>query len=138
FPEVLSKRALKRGMETSLKRFSTGFLKTVALYLPPAPQHDKPGGKELQFNWLRGALEQEHSVTVADLEGGVAPENADLLMLAAPHQLDDKQLFAVDQFLMQGGTVIVATSPYDINLMASLTAREHTSGLHDWLVHHGI
>jgi ABC-2 type transport system permease protein len=75
---------------------------------------------------------------VTELKNGVIPENADLLVLASPYQLDEKQVFAIDQFLMQGGTVIIATSPYNIDMVENITAKEQNTGLHDWLVHHGI
>ena len=73
-----------------------------------------------------------------DLKAGRVPDEADLLLLASPETLDDKQLFAVDQFLMHGGTVVIGTSSFDVNLMGTLSARKHESGLKAWLEHHGI
>ncbi|MEJ2693418.1 MAG: Gldg family protein, partial [Candidatus Thiodiazotropha sp.] len=65
-------------------------------------------------------------------------EEADLLLLAAPAQLDDKQLFAVDQFLMRGGTLIAADAPFDIETQGALSARKQGSGLSQWLAFQGI
>jgi ABC-2 type transport system permease protein len=138
-PENLDKAGLERGLRAGLKRFSRGFLKTVALHTPPAPPtmgRFSLGGK--RFGWLRDTLAEEHNVITADLKDGQVPEAADLLLLAAPENLDDKQLFAVDQFLMRGGTVILATSPYDIDTRGALSAHRHKSGLEEWLRHHGI
>ncbi|MCI5161963.1 MAG: hypothetical protein D3917_08050 [Candidatus Electrothrix sp. AX5] len=59
-------------------------------------------------------------------------------MLAAPEELDEKALFAVDQFLMQGGTVILAASPYTVDLQRQLSMTEKKTGLEDWLEHNGI
>ncbi|MCI5143742.1 MAG: ABC transporter permease, partial [Candidatus Electrothrix sp. ATG1] len=81
---------------------------------------------------------QEHTVTDADLSKGQAPGEADILMLAAPEELDEKELFAVDQFLMQGGTVILAASPYTIDLQGQLSLSEKKTGLEEWLEHHGL
>ncbi len=140
-PEALDKTGLKRGIDTALKRFSKGFLKTVALYTPPGtppmPQYGIPGSGK-QFNWLREKLGEEHSVRSTDLKTGQAPTDADLLLLVAPESLDNKQLFAVDQFLMEGGTVILSTSPFDISLRGALAAKTHDSGLDRWLEHNGI
>src|SRR5690606_3351331 len=63
---------------------------------------------------------------------------ADLLLVLGPRDLDDKQRFAIDQFLMQGGSVILATSPFDVRIGNTLTATRLDSGLSEWLAHHGI
>ncbi len=140
-PESLDKAGLKRGIDAGLKRFSRGFLKTVALYTPPAspsmPQFGVPGGGK-QFNWLRDKLREEHNVRITDLESGHVPAEADLLMVLAPESLDKKQVFAIDQFLMEGGTVVLATSPFDVSMQGVLAAKSHDTGLSEWLAHHGL
>jgi len=140
-PQELDKESLKRSFDSALKRFATGFTKNIALHsqpvTPPMPQYGMPGrGK--QFNMLKEILSQEHAVSEAELKDGFVPEQADLLILSSPEKLDEKQLFAVDQFLMQGGTVILATSPFDIEMRRQLSLVDYESGLDDWLAHHGI
>jgi len=138
-PEDFEKAALERGIQAALKRFSTGFLKTVALHTPAQPRDRfgrEVGGK--RFHWLRDTLLEEFKITAADLKNGRVPDEAELLLLAAPAPLDQKQLFAVDQFLMRGGTVIMATSPFDIDNSNGLSAHQQDSDLLDWLSHHGI
>jgi ABC-2 type transport system permease protein len=138
-PEQYDKAGLERGIQASLKRFSRGFLKTVALHTPastPAMFGMPATGKRL--NWLRDTLAEEHNLTSTNLKNGRVPDEADLLLLASPDKLDEKQLFAVDQFLMRGGTVVIATSPFDIEAREVLSVRKHESGLIDWLIHHGI
>ncbi len=39
---------------------------------------------------------------------------------------------------MEGGTVILATSPFDVNMRGMLSASRQDSGLADWLAHYGI
>ena len=143
-PEALDKAGLERSIQAALKRFSKGFLKTVALHTPP-PQ--RPMGMTMgmgrpmpgkRFTMLQEQLQVEHAVQNTDLKNGRVPDDADLLLLASPDKLDDKQLFAVDQFLMRGGTVILATSPFDVELVGMLSAEKHDSGLLPWLAHHGI
>jgi len=140
-PEAFNKADLERGIQAALKRFSRGFLKSVALYTPPsAPgmaQFGIPASGK-RFSLLRDTLEEEHNIISADLKDGRVPDEADLLLLAAPDKLDEKQLFAVDQFLMRGGTLVLATSPFDIDSRGALSAHKHDSGLSDWLAHHGI
>ncbi|GAB4333073.1 MAG: hypothetical protein Kow0089_01340 [Desulfobulbaceae bacterium] len=140
-PQDLQGDSLKRALEAGIKRFSSGFTKTVALhtppFTPPMPQYGIPAqGK--RFTWLQDVLEEEHNVVTTDLEEGQVPDEADILFLAAPRELNEKQLFGVDQFLMRGGTVVLAASPFDINLSRDLTATEQKTGLEDWLAFHGI
>lgn len=140
-PQDLGKTSLQQSIEAGLKRFSRGFLKTLALYTPPAtppmPQMGIPGD-EKPFNWLRSSLEENYSVINADLDKGSVPDQTDLLIVAAPENLDDKQVFAIDQFLMRGGTVIIASGAYNISLQRGLFANKQHSGLEDWLKHQGI
>ncbi len=140
-PQDFSKDSLQRDLNAALKRFSRGFLKTIALYTPPfrppMPQMGIPGrGK--RFQWLRKKLEEEHNVITTDLKKGQVPGETDFLLLAAPENLDDSQRFAVDQFLMQGGTVAIATAPFDVTLQGRLTAKKYSSGLEKWLAGYGI
>ncbi len=139
-PENFEKAELKRGIESALKRFSHGFLKSVAMHTPASapqlPQFGMSGGK--RFNWLRDTLSEEHNIIATDLNSGQVPEATDMLLLVSPDKLDQKQLFAVDQFLMQGGTLVLATSPFDIDTSGSLVAKKHESGMEDWLAHMGI
>jgi ABC-2 type transport system permease protein len=142
-PQNLDRADLERSMQAGLKRFSRGFLKTVALHTPPAaPSFGQFGMAPVaggpQFSWLRDVLAEEHNVTEADLTDGQVPDDADILVVAAPKDLDEKQLFAIDQFLMQGGTVVLATAPFDIQAEQSLAATRTDSGLADWLKHNGL
>jgi ABC-2 type transport system permease protein len=52
--------------------------------------------------------------------------------------LDQKQVFAVDQFLMQGGTVMVATAPTDVAFGQRIDARQIRTGLAEWLARYGL
>ncbi len=140
-PEDLSKESLMRSMAAGLKRFATGFTKTIALdtpkTMPPMPQYGMPG-RGPQFELLRQSLTKEHGVINADLTKGQVPDNTDLLMVVAPESVDKKQLFAMDQFLMEGGTIVLATSPFTVGLEQKLSITKEKSGLEAWLKFHGI
>ncbi len=135
--------ALERSIKDALKRFSAGYLKTVALALPAPPdsflaQYGMAGSSK-GFTVLKKDLEQNYNVTEFDLSSGVVPESADILVVVAPKDLDDKQLFAIDQFLMQGGTVLLAASPFDVNISrSSLSADKQQGKLLDWLEYNGL
>lgn len=135
----LSKGEFERNMDAGIKRFASGFTKTVAL-VTPKPDYSNPyAGAGARYSQLESFLSAELNVVQEDLSDGMVSGEADILLLAAPKNLDDKQLFAVDQFLMKGGTVIAATSPYSANLSnRNLSVQNQSSGLEPWLKHHGI
>ena len=141
-PESLDKDGLKRSIDAELKRFTPGALRTVGLYTPPHPQAMPqlgiPAGSGPSFELLQQKLQENTLVDAVDLKDGRVPERADILFVASPEQLDQKQVFAVDQFLMKGGTVIVATSPYQLSLRGGLDVSRTASGLEQWLAFQGV
>ncbi len=141
-PAALDKAGLQRSIEAALKRFSPGFLKTVGILAPQqTPQFGgMPGmaGGGPGFASLRQVLGENLRLKDLDLKDGRVPADVDLLMLLAPENLDEKQVFAVDQFLMQGGTLVLSSAPFSAGVDRTITARRHESGLEDWLGHMGI
>lgn len=138
----MTQASFERNLEAGIKRFATGFTKTVALVTPsnaPASPYMGYGQGGARFSRLEAFIGSELNVISEDLSDGAVSGEADILVLAAPKELNEKQVFAVDQFLMKGGTVIAATSPFSANLSnRSLSMQKHTSGLEDWLAHYGL
>jgi len=133
-PKTLDKAALKRSINAAIQRLAPGFLKTVALVTPP------PGGRSggPRYTVLTKVLRQNDRVQETSLKDGHVPADADLLLVMDPKELDRKQVFAIDQFLMQGGSVVLATSPFYASVGETISASRQTSGLEDWLKHNGI
>ena len=132
-PSDLNRAAFERSIEDALQRLAPGFLKTVAIV---KPQGFGPHAKN--YTTLTKTLAENVRLKETDLKDGRVPTDADLLLVLAPDALDNKQLFAIDQFLMQGGSVVLATSPFDVDIGDSLQASRHTSGLEDWLKQKGL
>ena len=133
----MSAASFERNFASAVKRFASGFTKTVAFVAPEVANHYQTQGTH--FSQLEQFLGAELNVVREDLRDGSVSGEADVLFLAAPKDLDEKQLFAVDQFLMQGGTVIAATSPYAASLsQRSLSLQKQESGISAWLKHHGL
>ncbi|MGW8309981.1 MAG: Gldg family protein [Thiogranum sp.] len=132
-PAKLDRDSLKRSLEAAFQRLAPGFLKTVAVV---KPQAFGPDAK--RYTTLTDTLSENTRVKDTDLKDGRVPEDADLLLVLAPQTLDQKQLFAIDQFLMQGGSLVLATSPFDVQVGDTLSATKHVSGLEDWLKHNGL
>ncbi len=142
-PENLEKEALKRSLEATLRRLAPGALRTIAFVEPPQPMaQPSPFGQMPQersaYTDLEKTLGENARIRKTDLKSGLVPEEADVLLVLAPKALDDKQRFAIDQFLMRGGSVLIATSPFDIQVTHTLSASKQDSGLEAWLSHHGI
>jgi ABC-2 type transport system permease protein len=98
------------------------------------PQPATPG-----YTLLKDTLRQGFALRETDLASGQVPEDADLLFVVDPTDLDARQQFAVDQFLMQGGTVVLASSSFDVDLSGSeISAAPGTTGLEDWLAAMGV
>ncbi len=136
----LEASSFERNFDAAIKRFSSGFTKTIAL-ITPSPE-TSPYGPQMsgaQFNQLENFLSSELNIQREDISDGIISGETDIVLLIAPESLDDKQVFAIDQFLMQGGTVLITTSSFSANLSSrSFAVKPHTSGLTDWLAHHGI
>ena len=141
-PQALDKAGLKQNIEAELKRFRPGALRNVALYTPPVtppmPQLGIEGSGGPTFQSLEAKLKESAAIVKANLNNGRVPEDADILFLASPSKLDNTQLFAVDQFLMKGGTVAIAASPLDVSMQGNLNATKTPTGLEDWLKSHGL
>lgn len=132
-PEQLSNSQFEQMLTAGIKRYATGFMKTIGLFA----ESDHYGGKS--YENLRAAWSENYKVESLMLDNGIVPGHIDILAVIAPESLTEKQVFAIDQYMMQGGTVILATSPYEIQMSnTSLSARNTDTGLKDWLAHHGI
>lgn len=137
-PQKLTKEALREAIEAGMQRLVGGYLKTVAVYLPPSSGRMRSAGAS--FHTLLNILRENAAVTTTDLSSGQAPSDADMLIVLAPHSLSEKQRFAIDQFLMSGGTVMIAASPLQVTVspFQGIQVDEHKTGLADWLARYGV
>jgi ABC-2 type transport system permease protein len=132
-PATLDRDSLRQSFDDALKRLVPGALKTIALVAPDGPRFQGSG-----YNALVRSLEENARVERTDLADGRVPAGTDLLLVMNPTGLDQKAVFAIDQFLMRGGRVVMAASPYQVSLGQSLTARRQDTGLESWLQHLGV
>jgi len=141
-PAELDKVSVRRAITAAVQRMAPGYIKTVAIVTSPAPRRQPnpylpaPSGKS--YRQLRDVLAKSVRLIDADLKDGHVSADADLLLLLAPDALNEKQVYAVDQFLMQGGSVVIASSPFAIDISNTLRAKQHKSGLEEWLRHAGV
>ncbi|MDD9951573.1 MAG: Gldg family protein [Zetaproteobacteria bacterium] len=143
--EELSVETFDKSLEEGLQRMMPGFLKTVGIYTPPGGATNPMmaqfghGGDSKKFQKLEAKLGENYTTTSVDLESGAVPSEVDVLLVLAPKDLNDKQIFAIDQFMMKGGSVVMATSPASIAIARTgVTMTENNSGVAKWLQHQGI
>ena len=143
-PSDLSVEGFRTNFEATLKRIVPGFLRTVGL----VSSSSQPGfggnpygmgAMNKGFQALEQKLAENYSVQTITLDEGVVDDEIDILMLLSPKDLNETQLFAVDQFVMKGGTVLIGTSPVSVQKdRTGFRSERNVSGLEDWLKGHGI
>ena len=136
---------IRQDVQAALKRAVPGFLKNLGVWLPPSDPVMDPFGNEVPpiSSWRLAAqqLGQSYSTQPADLETGQVEGNVDVLVVIAPQNMTDTERFAVDQFLMRGGAVVVAASTFilsPIQLTQGLTIEPVQGGLQDMLASYGV
>jgi ABC-type uncharacterized transport system involved in gliding motility auxiliary subunit len=81
-----------------------GLFTTLSLEADPAKQY-KPW-------YVMENIRQLFEVKTVGWDGKPIPDDLDLLLVIHPVGLDDKQLYAIDQYVMKGGKAIVMVDPY--------------------------
>jgi gliding-associated putative ABC transporter substrate-binding component GldG len=84
-------------------------------------------------------LSKQYEVRTQDLsDGSLVPEDVDTLVVAGPKQtLSERDLYALDQFLMRGGGLIYLLDPVEMQ-PGVMQARPVLTGLDDMLAHYGV
>ncbi|RLC61916.1 MAG: hypothetical protein DRI48_10190, partial [Chloroflexi bacterium] len=76
-----------------------------------------------------------------DLSNGRVPADVDVLVIVAPQGLTEVERFAIDQYLMRGGSIIVAAGNYGITIdqfAGGLGLKPLEDGLQEMLASYGI
>ena len=138
--EDKTKLGFERNLKAAVKRFGKGFVKTVGFVRPQNdPKLQQIGISVPQFNQLAEFLGTDLNVRDEDLSDGRVSGEMDILLIAAPNAMGKKEVFAIDQFLMKGGTVIAMASPYTMTVsQGGLGLAQLEGEFKDWLGHHGL
>ena len=140
----LSEADVRGAVESALKRSSSGFLQVVGLWTPPeVPTQDMFGQTQpalSSWSQVRQVLEQEYEVRSVDLSTGSVAPDIDVLVVVGPQDLDEKSLYAIDQYLMRGGALVLATGHAGImaSPMGGLGAKPITGAFDAMLTHYGF
>ncbi len=141
----LNEADIRATIEAALKRGAPGFLKVVGVWKPPeTPTQDMFGQQQpsfKQYNAVVSQLREDYTVKSVDLQNGQVPADVDVLLVISPQGLTDKQRYAIDQYLMRGGSVIVAAGNYNLNpdpFTGNLGVIEVEESLQEMLASYGI
>lgn len=140
----LSQAEIRKAIESALKRSSSGFLKVIGLWTPPAQAPDQFGRQMpslQQYSILEGALRDAYELRRLTLDEGQIAADVDALILMSPHSLSDAQRYAIDQYIMRGGSVIVAAGHYRLGVdpyAGTLLLDPNDGGIEDLLESYGI
>lgn len=141
----LGEASIRSAVESALKRSSSGFLKVVGLWTPPETPTQNMFGQQQSalrtWQQLRQQLGKDYTVQDVDLASGQVPADIDLLLVVSPEGMDDKAKFAIDQYLMRGGSVVIAAGNYTVGLdqmTGGLALNPVEGGLNDLLESYGV
>jgi ABC-2 type transport system permease protein len=139
---------LERSVEAAIRRLvpgqrtSIGLVTVTPAATPPnpnlPPQMQPPQAQE-DFRALRSMLGEEYDVQKLDLSSGDVPDDVDVILVGKAGALDEKSLFALDQFLMRGGTVVALVGAWKTSVGQSGLGVEATdASLRDLVAHWGV
>ncbi len=141
----MSEADVRGSIEAALKRMSSGFLKVVGVWSPAATPTQNIYGQTVRplssWNKVRETLRQEYEVRDVDLSTGMVDPDVNVLLIIAPQGFTDKELYAIDQYLMRGGAVILAagnTALIQDPYTGDLAGRAITDGVAGLLEHYGF
>jgi ABC-type uncharacterized transport system involved in gliding motility auxiliary subunit len=91
------------------KRTVVGLMSSLPLLVDPtAPMQGRPGEPLAIISQLK----QVDDVVNLSPDIDAIPKNVDVLMLVHPQHLSDATLFAIDQFVLKGGKLLVFVDPH--------------------------
>ncbi len=141
----LSEAEVRNTIESALKRSAPGFLTTVGLWTPASPANPNQFQQQMpdlqQYSILTNTLRENYDVRTVDLSNGQVATDIDTLLVIAPHEMTDVERYAIDQYLMRGGSVMIAGGSYHLIANPStggLALESNTNGVGEMLTHYGI
>jgi ABC-2 type transport system permease protein len=141
----LTEADIRNELESMLRRAAPGFLKTVGLWLPDLQPEPSPFGGTVpplsSWNLFQEQLRQDYTVKQVDLTSGRVPGDVDVLVVITPRDMTDAERFAIDQYLMRGGAIVVVAGNYILpaqQFPGGLSVELVAEGLKDMLASYGV
>jgi ABC-2 type transport system permease protein len=122
----MGEAALKKEIGAAFKRLVPGFLKTIGVVAEKEQQRMNPMMMRMgrrpppprdKVRLLKTKLSENYQTRDVSLASGRVPGDIDVLLVIGGHaKLDAKSRFAIDQYLMRGGAVIMLVGRYALSL----------------------
>ena len=120
----LKEPELRLALESAFRRATPGQLKKVALatvqpeavqnpQLPPQMQQPPPPP---DYQTVEQILRQGYTVERTDLAEGFVAEDVDVVVVGKMGAMSPAQQYALDQFLMRGGSIVALAGSYRLNI----------------------
>ncbi len=140
-----SEASVRTALEASLKRSSTGFLKVIGIWTPPDIAQQAGFGQQMpslkEYSMVSQVLSENYTVKELELTEGFVPADVDLLVVIAPQDMSDVEIYAIDQYLMRGGSLVVSAGNFVMlpdPYTGGLGLKEVQNGLKDALASYGV
>lgn len=144
-PNDASEATVRTAIEGALQRTAPGFLRVVGLWTPfDVPQTNAFGQQSpslKQYNVIAEVLRQDYTVQDVNLGSGQVPPEVDVMLVIAPQNMGEVERYAIDQYLMRGGSVVVAAGNYALGLDqfgSNLALTPIANGLQEMLASYGV
>lgn len=113
--------------------------KNIGIMSPEFPVMASGNALDYQEDWPFAAiLRQNYNLRPISAQTSVIPEDTDLLMIINPRNLSPVAIYAIDQYLMQGGSLLIFADPLSEAALASYNRIEPRFSLHGFLQNLGI
>lgn len=133
-PVVQNINNLEYELAEAVIKVSSKELPKVAWWEPGRADVPEGGG----FSLVKGAMEKRYAVT--DINGenfsDLAAKNFSALVLASPHKLSDDEMFALDQYLMDGGRILALIDRWEVG--PSLNIKPVDTNAVDLFINYGV
>lgn len=115
---------LEQAIEAILRRATPGQLQKIALFTerpvatpnPNIPPQFQPPPPQPDYQTLQQLLGAEYEIERTELLDGMVPQDVDVLVVGKVGAMSDAQQFAIDQYLMRGGSVVALASDFKVDL----------------------
>ncbi len=144
--QEVSRSGVTEKVNAALRRVLPGFSRTLGLVAPMPPMDPmmmqmgrRPPN---EYALLENLLGDEYNVKPVDLADGTPPLDVDVLLVVRPEELPEKAAYAIDQYVMLGGRMVLLLDPGKLDMMAlqsnRLMIKRVRSGLEGVLAKWGI
>ncbi len=104
----------------------------------PGPQAQQTKGFDENYPTLKEEAGKLYELKKVNAEESDIGNDIDLLVVAAPQRLTDKEKFRLDQYVMKGKSVLFLTPGVNVNLGMGINGSASNNNYEDLLAHYGL